>query len=214
MNVLLRWSPLALLMPLVVACTSHVETGGTGGGGGGASCPAPSPGLCPPSFTCVDGFQRTGQASCEDGQWVCGEVACDTDAGACDGSLNEYCSGGQIASYCCPAGAPCADSMFCDLGGGACVADTTCSDVDDGGAPPCSGAIDASDYDQSCTTDADCVAVYTGSVCGGCFCPNGAVGSKGFAAYQTDWNAYGPPASVCFCPLLPTPVCTGGVCTM
>ena len=44
-----------------------------------------SPGLCPPMETCVDGFRRTGAASCDNGGWVCERVACVVDASACDG---------------------------------------------------------------------------------------------------------------------------------
>lgn len=46
----------------------------------------PNPGVCPPSLACVDGFRRTGSASCENGEWVCERVACVSDAGACDGA--------------------------------------------------------------------------------------------------------------------------------
>lgn len=56
---------------------------------GGAGCKSreclPNPGVCPPTLTCIDGYRRTGAASCDDGQWVCGRVACVADAGACDG---------------------------------------------------------------------------------------------------------------------------------
>ncbi len=45
----------------------------------------PSPGLCPPSASCVNGYRQTGAATCESGQWVCGRVACVADAGPCDG---------------------------------------------------------------------------------------------------------------------------------
>jgi len=44
-----------------------------------------SPGVCPPTLTCVDGFRRTGASSCEDGRWICDRVACVSDASACDG---------------------------------------------------------------------------------------------------------------------------------
>ena len=51
-----------------------------------AQCPGPNPGLCAPTPTCIDGFRRTGAATCENGEWVCGRVACVPDAGACDGA--------------------------------------------------------------------------------------------------------------------------------
>ena len=42
----------------------------------------PLPGVCPPNPQCVGGFRNTGSASCENGHWVCGRVACTSDGGA------------------------------------------------------------------------------------------------------------------------------------
>jgi len=50
----------------------------------------PSPGVCPPNPACVDGFRRTGAASCQNGEWVCERVACVADAGACDGPCPDW----------------------------------------------------------------------------------------------------------------------------
>jgi len=44
-----------------------------------------SPGVCPPQLECVDGFRQTGAATCDDGEWVCGRVACAADAGSDSG---------------------------------------------------------------------------------------------------------------------------------
>jgi hypothetical protein len=44
-----------------------------------------SPGVCPPNPLCVDGYRRTGSASCENGTWICGRVACVPDADVSDG---------------------------------------------------------------------------------------------------------------------------------
>lgn len=75
MNELLRRWALPLMVSVMAACTPHVE-GGAGGSGGGTGCPAPTPGQCLPSDSCIDGLHQNGQASCEDGQWVCIEVPC------------------------------------------------------------------------------------------------------------------------------------------
>jgi hypothetical protein len=205
------------MVSAVVACGVQVQSGGGGAGtGGGAACPAPTPGLCPPELNCVNGQKRNGEATCENGAWVCTEVTCSSGtggsggSGGCNGSLGTYCSGGQIATYCCPEGAPCAASAYCDLGGGACV-DNPCDEVD-GGAPCTAGSIQASQFDQTCNGDADCTGVYQGSLCSMCFCPNAAINQKALQAYQSDFTPGGP--STCFCPAFPAPVCTNGVCTV
>jgi hypothetical protein len=159
---------------------------------------------------CVDGLQQTGEASCENGQWVCAQAPC--DAGACDGALIEVCNGGVISASCCPAGAPCLTALpFCDLGGGACIAGTTCAALDGGGS---CATIEASSYNQVCSADIDCAPVYQGSVCSGCFCPTAAINRAALPAYQKDFAASGPHPGGCECPLIPAPVCNAGVCTL
>ena len=65
-----------------------------------------SPGVCPPNPSCIDGYRRTGSASCENGTWVCGRVACVADAGACDGP----CPDGSDSPT--SNGTPCGDTAF------------------------------------------------------------------------------------------------------
>lgn len=67
------WAVIAGFLALV-ACALAAE--GCSGG-----CPAPNPGMCAPNLTCVDGFRQTGGASCENGGWVCAQVACTSDSG-------------------------------------------------------------------------------------------------------------------------------------
>lgn len=67
-----------------VLVVSVVVSLGASACGSSKQCVA-SPGMCFPTFTCVDGVRRTGGASCEDGQWICERVACASDASACDG---------------------------------------------------------------------------------------------------------------------------------
>jgi hypothetical protein len=166
--------------------------------------------MCAPSV-CVNGVQQTGEASCVDGAWVCQEASCGT---TCNGSLGQQCASGKIQPFCCPPDAPCAPMIFCDLGNGDCIADTTCDEVD-GGSGCSAGAIDATSYDQACTADADCSPVYSGSLCGACFCPNAAVAGSALAQYQADFAASGAGPGVCFCPEIPAPICgASGLCTL
>ena len=217
MRALLIAGCVAVLALALGACAGHVEAGDGAGGGGGGACPAPGPGMCAPTL-CVDGYQRTGQATCQGGEWVCTQAACELGAGGsgtggCSGSGEQMCVQGQLQPFCCPAGAPCADQIFCDLGGGACVAGVTCDQLD-GGAPCTGGTIQASSYDQSCVADGDCAPVYQGDLCSSCFCPNAAIAQSALAKYQADFAASGHGPDTCFCPDFPPPVCQGGVCVM
>jgi hypothetical protein len=75
--------------------------------------------------------------------------------------------------------------------------------------------ISASNYDQSCTTDADCVAVYQGEVCSTeCSCPNAVINQRALAQYWTDFSKEDHKANVCDCALSPTPRCMGSICSL
>lgn len=84
-------------------------------------------------------------------------------------------------------------------------------------AAGCASRIDAASFDQSCTTDDDCVAVFTGDVCEEprCGCSNDAVNVGALADYQAAREAIacGPAASPvqCACPEA-TPFCRNGTC--
>jgi hypothetical protein len=205
---------LSAAIALLAACGARVD------GGSGASCAPPSPGLCAPSVDCpADGHRYTGQSSCVDGAWVCAKEACG-DAGdapsdaqgdaGCDGALVPECTDGHISAFCCPKGAPCGPPpISCNLGGGLCVLGEC--PVDGG----CSkGSIAASSYDQSCGTDADCTAVFEGSGCSMCLCPNGAIAKTALATYQAALAKLSPGPNVCACPLIPAPHCNGGRCSL
>jgi hypothetical protein len=182
---------------------------------------------------CTDGHRRTGVATCVGSEWVCAEEACTvgTDAGdavsdagsdavvsdavvsdgtsGCDGTSFPVCDSGRLSTFCCPPGAPCrAPSPVCDLGGGACL-DGPCPD-----AGCTAGSMETSGYDHSCASDADCAAVYAGSLCSKCFCPNDTVNTKAFMKYQEDFSAKGVGPSTCSCPVLPKPYCKAGTCAM
>jgi len=82
--------------------------------------------------------------------------------------------------------------------------------------PSCSPVL-ASDYDQSCTVDSDCVAVGEEPQCptSGCECPSAAV-NKGVATqYQAALSRASTirvPSSGCSCACLSAALCRGGGC--
>ncbi len=164
---------LVLMVSALAACAVHVDSG---------ACPAPSPGMCPPT-PCVDGAQRTGEATCQDGQWSCTQMACSVGSG----------TGG--------AGTGGADTGAASTGG-----------AGTGGCP--GGTIEASSYDQSCKVDGDCAAIYQGTLCSSCFCPNAAVDQGALAQYQADFASRSHGVNVCFCPAFPPPFCNAGVCAL
>jgi hypothetical protein len=47
-------------------------------------------------------------------------------------------------------------------------------------------AVEAKNYDLTCTQDSDCAPVYFGDVCKSCFCANGAINVKSSAKYASD----------------------------
>jgi hypothetical protein len=90
------------------------------------------------------------------------------------------------------------------------------------GAPDCTDAnveiIQASNYDQSCKSAADCVAVSEGNACFPCVieCPTAAITAGAKAKYMSDiektsgWQARA--SASCHCPASFTPCCLDGVC--
>jgi hypothetical protein len=72
----------------------------------------------------------------------------------------------------------------------------------------------AADYDQSCASNADCAAVYQGSLCTECLCPTAAINQQALSAYSNAIEAAGPPVGVCNCPAFPPPVCQAGTCVL
>jgi hypothetical protein len=75
--------------------------------------------------------------------------------------------------------------------------------------------VQASDYDQSCATDTDCVSVTEGNVChpSASQCPNAAISQSAFAQYQADVDkalTYCDDPSACG--FVSPPCCVGGKC--
>jgi hypothetical protein len=96
-----------------------------------------------------------------------------------------------------------------------CCTDNTCG-VDapdacaDGGEQP----IQASNYDQSCTTDIDCVAIGEGNACSLISpCPNAAINKGALGRYQSD-IAQAPCYELAGCPAEFGPCCRHGSCQM
>jgi hypothetical protein len=87
------------------------------------------------------------------------------------------------------------------------------------GEPICDPAlhtISPADYDLTCDDDSDCVAVFLGDLCQGCFCKFGAINVADEAKHDADLAAKSkgvPTTSTCGCPFLPV-ACDGGQCTV
>ena len=81
---------------------------------------------------------------------------------------------------------------------------------------PDAQVIQASNYDQSCTTDSDCVAVAEGSFCypGAGRCPSAAIRTSALTQYQADVSKTFAAACVVLtsCPAFGSPSCVAGMC--
>lgn len=53
----------------------------------------------------------------------------------------------------------------------------------------CSTTLEASDYDQSCSSDADCIPAFFGDVCSFCACNESAVNLREVTRYAEDRRA-------------------------
>jgi nitrogenase subunit NifH len=77
------------------------------------------------------------------------------------------------------------------------------------------GVIQTSSYDQSCTTDNDCVAVTQGDLCDHQTCTdciNGTVNRRAEERYRADFAARLTTPVICPCPSGPPVVCRDGMC--
>lgn len=122
------------------------------------------------------------------------EATCKTRSD-CQPDYCGACGGGQNFVGCGEPG-----------GGTACPA-TVCTHA--------CGTITASDYDQSCASDADCVAEPEGDFCdtNRCTdCANAVVSVKAQAQYEADLASKIAKPIICPCPSGPIPVCDNGTC--
>src|SRR5277367_1793319 len=79
------------------------------------------------------------------------------------------------------------------------------------------GSIQASNYDQSCSTASDCVVVAEGDSCTGLFCVdcgNAAINVSAQAQYDENLKNIGGHTGVCPCPLGVGATCDAGVCSL
>jgi hypothetical protein len=74
-------------------------------------------------------------------------------------------------------------------------------------------SIAASDYDQSCVHDSDCLGIVEGNLCDGrCTdCVNAAINVRDRAKYQSDFSSKVSKAVNCLCPGAVV-ACNGGTC--
>jgi hypothetical protein len=123
--------------------------------------------------------------------------------------------GGEV-SACVAAGGDCSDAACeftlaesCGSGGGTCC--VPCE------ADPKVVHIVASNYDQACTVDSDCVAIGVGDPCHTCdiLCPGNAAINKSSLAQYTKDIAASPVADAGACSCAPTTLtvcCNAGTC--
>ncbi len=177
--------------------------------------PAGDPAVCTTSgLICT---YPEGQAECApDGPtskwWTagrtpgCGETA--PSVGAACGAPGLSCQyitgapqGGDFTtSYCCD-GTRCAWTLQGSTG---CPNGNTC------------GSISTSDYDQSCSADADCVLEPQGDFCraNACVCATSPISVKAQAQYEADLASKVSVPLECPCALPPKAVCKQGRCAL
>ena len=159
---------------------------------------------------------KTPDASLGDGAGdaaPAGAVACAAIGGKCV-PANSGC--GTPATGDCTSGGIPAGSICClDGVGNVCA---------DGGEE----VISASNYDQSCTKDSDCIAIATGNVCFPCIiecATGGAISAAAMSQYQADIEKTSAWATIqstissndahflgCGCPFNFGPCCRAGMC--
>jgi hypothetical protein len=103
-----------------------------------------------------------------------------------------------------------------------CCIDHVCIEGQAGESQSCGDpdaqVIQASNYDQSCTTDSDCVAVGEGSFCypGAGRCPSAAIRKSALSQYQADVSKTWAVACIAIgsCTNSVGPCCRAGTCRM
>jgi len=205
------------------AASTAVPDSSAGAPSNDPGCPATWSDVSPGGFPAVCGNSGLvctypqGQAECApDGstlKWAtvgrangCGETA-PVVGGACGspGLSCQYITGSPqdlstyTTNYCCD-GTRCAWTL---QGSDGCPNGNTC------------GSISTSDYDQSCSTDADCVLEPEGDFCTTeCTdCASGVVSVKAQAQYEADLASKISTAILCPCSSGPRAACNQGRCT-
>ena len=151
------------------------------------------------------------------------DAAAPEAAAVSDGAPVEAGDDESGAPSCATAGGQCEQGAVCEeflpancgAGGARCCLHVLCA------ADAQVQLIQASDYDQSCTVDSDCVEVYVGNACScelGCRTTIGPINKAAQPQYTTD--VANAPHVVCSCPPTPPPLedaapvacCVGGQC--
>ncbi|MGH7437837.1 MAG: hypothetical protein ACRENE_19335 [Polyangiaceae bacterium] len=137
--------------------------------------------------------------------------------------LSAHGCGGQVRGATPDAGdadgiAACSTPQECPFHDGnqiyCCVEHACTTGVPDGRPDGSKRPILASNYDQSCQTDTDCVAVGEGSACSVVSpCSNAAISRTAYARYQSD-VATAPCFAVVSCTYQLGPCCRQGTCRM
>jgi hypothetical protein len=153
--------------------------------GGIAGCEA-SEANCQPQ--CLDGtwqapcpadVPQSGSA-CTAGGATCGYL---TSASACGGSVDCYCEGGawSCGPTCTILIEDASAETSADAGDGGSIDGTT-------GCEASTPFIQASNYDESCDADTDCVAISQGASCDWCAlsCTNAAINREALPQYTSD----------------------------
>jgi hypothetical protein len=128
-----------------------------------------------------------------------------------DGCNACWCTNGEIGSTL----------IGCSPGGPEAGVDDVASLGPSGDASPDGGScsISASDYNQSCASDSDCVGVTDGDFCGTGRCINcitAAIGVSAMSQYEGDFEriANSSPAALCPCANAPSAYCNRGTCAV
>ena len=145
------------------------------------------------------------------GNEACPEFACVPPPAACNVLDQASCTArSDCQAYYCSACGGGQTFVGCGAPGG----ETACPAIE---CVQACGTIMASDYDQSCATDADCVAEPEGDFCGvnTCTnCRNAVVSVKAQMQYESDLASKISTPSICPCPSGPTAVCNNGRCAI
>jgi hypothetical protein len=132
------------------------------------------------------------------------------DPGACGPEpflpAGSGCPAGSTGSVACTGTSP-----------GTCEWTLTCSDGKDAGSSGDGGTcvdIVPSSYDQSCTTNSDCIIISAGELCSndGCRCGGWSINKSDEARYEKAVPPVAPGAMQCECPLIGHPKCVHGTC--
>jgi|HubBroStandDraft_1064217.scaffolds.fasta_scaffold16565_2 hypothetical protein len=212
--------------PAVCIGVGPASEGEPCGGGGGGCCGGVGVGsTCP--FSCENGGSP-GKLACERSQdaaaatWQvtspCPGPGASGNSDAGDAMVSVPDASDSDVADMDASGAMCSTPNDCPPHGGNqlyCCVNHVCSMDEpdacaDGGEQP----ILALNYDQSCTTDTDCVPISEGNACtivGPC--PSAVISKGAYAKYQSD-IANTPCYGLAGCPTYGDPCCRHGVCQM